>query len=164
MSGTRFVAQQTAQHVVVQRRHEGGEADRVERVDLGQRAAQVLVELPLVAEHGDDLALAQGGHLPHDLIAQPRDLRIVREVLEDALGCLAHGDPRVGVTAFEPFPQLVEQHLVVGEDDVFLAAELAEERAARHPRGLRDLLHRGRVEPLPREKVECSGDDGGARG
>ena len=64
----------------------------------------------------------------------------------------------------EPLAQLVEQHLVIGEDDVLLAAELAEEGAPRDTGRLRDLLHRGRLEALALEQLERRGDDVGARG
>ena len=59
----------------------------------------------------------------------------------------------------EECSQLCQQHLVVGEDDVFLAAELAEERRPRHPRSFRDLLDRGLVESLLLEQGECRGND-----
>ena len=53
---------------------------------------------------------------------------------------------------------------MVGEDDVLLAAELAEEGAARDARRLGDLLDRRRLEALALEQLERRGDDVGARG
>jgi hypothetical protein len=67
--------------------------------------------------------------------------------------------PRVGEEA-----QLREEHVVVAEDDVVLAAELTEEGRPGDPRGLRDLLDRGRFEALRGEQVERRGDDGVAGG
>ena len=97
-------AQQPPQHVVVQRRHERGEPDGIERIDLGQRAARrYSSNEPLVAEDRDDLALAQRGHLPHDLVAAAGDLRIVRrsarKTRSDASHTATHG---FGVAALEP--------------------------------------------------------------
>jgi hypothetical protein len=57
-----------------------------------------------------------------------------------------------------------EEHVVVAEDDVVLAAELTEEGRPGDPGGLRDLLDRGRFEPLRGEQVQRSGDDGVAGG
>jgi hypothetical protein len=53
---------------------------------------------------------------------------------------------------------------VVAEDDVVLAAELAEEGRPGDPRGLRDLLDGGRFEALRGEQVERRRDDGVAGG
>jgi hypothetical protein len=94
----------------------------------------------------------------------PGDLGVAREVPEDALRGLAHGDPGIVVAELEPGAQVCEQHLVVREHDVLFAAELAEEGAARDPGGPRDLLDGRRFEPLLCEEFEGRGDDDGARG
>src|SRR5690606_35044865 len=60
-------------------------------------------------------------------------------------------------------PQLCQQDLVIGEDDVLLAAELAEERRSRNARGLGDLLDRCLVESLRTEQLERCGDDAARR-
>ncbi|KAG4074509.1 hypothetical protein HA402_011243 [Bradysia odoriphaga] len=156
-------AQQLAQHVVVHGRDEGGEPDGIQRIDPRKRAAKIVVEQALVAEHGDDLAFAQHGHLADDLVATARELGVTGEVAEHGFGCCAHGAPGVVVPVREELAQLLEQHLVIGEDHVLFAAELAEEGRAGDAGGLRDLLDGGLVEPLRLEQFERGGDDGGAR-
>src|SRR5690606_29028019 len=70
---------------------------------------------------------------------------------------------RIRVRLVQECAQLVEHHLMVGEDDILLAAELPEEGGARDARGLGDLLDRGRVESLRGEQLERGRDDAGAR-
>ncbi len=55
----------------------------------------------------------------------------MREVGEDRLGGCAQPHPtRIVVSLVEELPELFQEHLVIGEDHVLLAAELAEERRA----------------------------------
>lgn len=134
-------------------RDDSGEADGIQGVDSGKRASQVIVEQSLVAEHRHDLALAQCGNPTDDLVAQTRQFGIMCKVREHVLGCLAHSQPRIGVPLGEEGAQFIQQDLVIGEDDVFLAAELAKERRAGDPCGLRDLLDRGLIETLRLEQL-----------
>src|SRR5690606_31996404 len=72
------------------------------------------------------------------------------------------GQPRILMRLVQERAQLVEHHLMVGEDDILLPAELPEEGGARDARGLGDLLDRGRIEPLSCEQLERGCDDAGA--
>jgi glycine/D-amino acid oxidase-like deaminating enzyme/nitrite reductase/ring-hydroxylating ferredoxin subunit len=154
-----IAAQQPAQHMVVDRGDHGGEAHGVQRVETGERLPQILLEETFVPHDRDDLALAERGHLAHDDVATAGEFGVGGEVLVDAQGCVAHGQPRVRVVLTEERAQLLEHHLMIGEDHIVFAAELTEEGRPRDTRRLRDLLDGGLVEPLRREQLEGGGDD-----
>src|SRR5690606_20708928 len=89
---------------------------------------------------------------------------VAREVREDRGRGFADGEPWIRVPGRKEGPQLIEQHLVVGEDDVLLAAELAEEGRTRDAGGAGDLLDGGLIESLRGEQIQRGRDDAGACG
>ena len=81
--------------MVVDRRDQRRKSDGVQGVESGERAPQVLVEQALVAEHHDDLAIAQSRHTPHDRVATPGEFGVGGEVGVHLHRGLAHRRPRV---------------------------------------------------------------------
>ena len=132
----------------------------------GSARAQVLVEQALVAEHRDDLALAQRRHLAHDRVPAAGELGIGGEVPEDAARMPRTRPPTdCRAAARATSRSSVEQQLVVGEDDVVLAAELPEERAsARRPRPARSARPRSPRTPASANSSSAAATTARARG
>ncbi len=120
----------------------------------GHSAAQVVDEEALVAESGDEFAVAKSRNMLYDAVSPHRQVSVPAEEIEDQSRGLAHGRPGVGGIGREELCDVFEEGLVIGEDHVFLGAELPEERPTRHTGGSGDLLDGGGFVPVLREQPD----------
>jgi RimJ/RimL family protein N-acetyltransferase len=163
----RFGSEPAPKDVVVGRddrcRHELG----AQRGRLGLIAHPIrdeLTEQPLIARHARDLPVPQGGHRAGERVTAAREVAFLQVVQQDESDRIGDGGQR-GVMrgGMQSVLHETEEPVMVGEDDVFFRAVVAEEGRPPQGRPVGDGVHgglliaplveqvkRGLREPVPR--------------